>query len=273
MIRRVGFVGLGDIGKPMAANLVAAGFDLMVFDVRKDPVDDLVKLGAKPASSLAMVAQHGELISLVVQTDAQVRDVMLRADGIVENAASGTVVAVHSTVMPDLVRSVAEAAAARGIVVIDAPISGGARGAVAKTLSFMMGGDTATLEVCRPVFEAMGSTLFHVGALGMGLTAKIAHNLIVYVNMLAAAEGMRLAERNGLDVEVFQRIVHASGGQSRIVDSWLNARLGKSGPTFNPDIYYKDLSHALQLGHQVGLSLPGAALTQQLIDELRDVEP
>ena len=276
MATRVGFIGLGNIGTPMAMNVARAGFDLMVYDLREEPLKDLAALGATIARSAREVGAHGEIIELVVVDDAQVEAVTLGEGGILNGAKPGAVIAIHSTVHPKTVRKIAELAKAKGVGVIDAQISGGARGAQAQTLCYMVGGDKALLEKCRPVFATSGAHIFHLGELGMGAVAKLAHNLIVYVNMLAASEGIRLGEKAGLDLKALQDVVHVSAGQSRVADSWLQQRTLRDTYTTGPQglmqLIHKDLRLALELGHDLGLPLPGAALTQQLIARVLEIE-
>jgi len=276
MATRVGFIGLGNIGTPMAMNVARAGFDLMVYDLREEPLKDLAALGATIARSAREVGAHGEIIELVVVDDAQVEAVTLGEGGILNGAKPGAVIAIHSTVHPKTVRKIAELAKAKGVGVIDAQISGGARGAQAQTLCYMVGGDKALLEKCRPVFATSGAHIFHLGELGMGAVAKLAHNLIVYVNMLAASEGIRLGEKAGLDLKALQDVVRVSAGQSRVADSWLQQRTLRDTYTTGPQglmqLIHKDLRLALELGHDLGLPLPGAALTQQLIARVLEIE-
>ena len=159
---------------------------------------------------------------------------------------------------------------------IDAEVSGGERGAQAKTLCYMVGGDKALFERCRPVFATSGANIFHLGDLGAGAIAKLAHNLIVYVNMLAASEGMRLAEKAGLDLKALQEVVRVSAGQSRVADNWVQQRRLKDTYTTGAQglmqLIHKDLRLALELGHDIDLPLPGAALTQQLIDRVLEIK-
>jgi 2-hydroxy-3-oxopropionate reductase len=275
MATRVGFIGLGNIGKPMAMNIAKAGFDLMVYDIREEPLKELATLGAKVAQSAKEIGEYGEIIELVVLDDAQVEAVMLGEGGVLEGVKSGSVIAVHSTVHPRTVKKVAEKAKIKGVGVIDAQISGGERGAQNKTLCYMVGGDKELFERCRPVFATSGATIFHVGELGMGAIAKLAHNVIFYINMLAASEGMRLAEKAGLDLKTLQDIVHVGAGQSRIADNWLQQWRFKDYSTGLQgllQLIYKDLRLALEVSHDLELSLPGAALAQQLIARTLEIE-
>lgn len=275
MSTRVGFIGLGNIGKPMAINVAKAGFDLMVYDLREEPCKELAAAGAKVARSAHEVGAHGEIIELVVVDDAQVEAVTLGEGGVLNGAKPGSVIAIHSTVHPKTIRKVAELAKAKGVGVIDAEVSGGERGAYAKTLCYMVGGDKALFDKCHEVFATSGANIFHLGDLGSGAVAKLSHNLIVYVNMLAASEGMRLAETFGLDPKAMQEVVHAGAAQSRVADHWTQQRQMKDTYTTGPQgllqLMYKDLRLAIELGHDLGLGLPGAALAQQLLDRTLEI--
>ena len=276
MTTPVGFIGLGNIGKPMAINLAKAGFDLMVYDLRAEPMRELTALGAKAARSADEIGAHGEIIEVVVVDDAQVEAALLGEGGVFSGAKRGSIIAIHSTVHPRTVRKLAEQAAAKGLTLIDAEVSGGERGAIAKSLCYMVGGDKAAFEKCQPIFATSGANIFHLGELGAGAITKLAHNLIVYVNMLAASEGMRLAEKAGVDLKSMERVVHAGAAQSRVADHWSQQNNLKdtytSGPRGLMELIHKDLRLALELGHDLGLSLPGAALTQQLIQRVLEIE-
>jgi 3-hydroxyisobutyrate dehydrogenase-like beta-hydroxyacid dehydrogenase len=275
MAVRVGFIGLGNIGKPMAINVAKSGFDLMVYDLRPEPLQALTEIGAKVASSAHEIGAHGDIIELVVVDDAQVEAVTLGEGGVLNGAKPGSVIAVHSTVHPKTIRKLAELAKTKGISVIDAEVSGGESGAYAKTLCYMVGGDKAAFEKCHSVFATSGANIFHLGDLGAGAAAKLAHNLIVYVNMLAASEGMRLAEKARVDLKTMEQVVHAGAAQSRVADHWSQQHKLKDSYTTGPrgllQLIYKDLRLALELGHDLDIPLPGAALTQQLMERILDI--
>ena len=276
MATRIGFIGLGNIGKPMATNLAKAGFDLMVYDLRPEPMRELAGLGAKCARSADEIGHHAEIIEIVVVDDAQVEAVTFQEGGALATAKQGTIIAIHSTVHPRTVRNVAALAEAKGVTVIDAEVSGGERGAYAKTLCYMVGGSKDAFERCRPLFATSGASIFHLGELGAGAITKLAHNLIVYVNMLAASEGMRLAQAAGVNLDAIEQVVRAGAAQSRVADHWSQQqKLGTtytSGPEGLMQLIHKDLRLALELGHDLGVALPGAALTQQLIARILGTE-
>lgn len=261
MITRTGYIGIGTMGRPIATNVLQAGFDLMVYDVRQEPLDEMSRLGARIAESPMEVAQHAELIEISVVDDDQVRSVVEGPEGILAGAKPGLVIAVHSTIHPDTARYVGEQAAPRGVQVLDAAVSGGSAGAQARTLCYMVGGDKETFERCRPVFETSGSNIFYMGPLGMGAATKVAQQLMTCIHMLAASEGFAVASRAGVDLDAFEQLLRVSSGQSRMAEDWHRR-------TWDPhvtELFYVGLRPAIELGHDLGLPLPGTALTQQLI--------
>ena len=261
---KVGFIGLGEQGKPIAVNLAKNGFDLMVHDLRSEPVDELIAMGAKVANSPREVGACSEVIEVAVVDDAQVETVVMGEDGIVAGARTGSVIAIHSTIRPATVRKVATESARRGIGVVDAPVSGGPRGAQLRSMCYMVGGNKELVEQCQPMFETSAKSIFHVGPLGAGITAKLAHQVIICLNVLAAREGMALAEKAGLEIALVQEVVRAGGAQSRVADSWI-----KNKPTPNATrLWYKDLMLALEFAGELGLSLPATAMAQELIENL-----
>ena len=270
MTLRIGFVGLGNIGKPMAMNLVTAGYDLMVHDVRPEPLAELAAAGARTAGSLRDLGAHAEIIEIVVMDDAQVEAVTTGPGGVLETMQPQSIIAIHSTVLPETVRKVAEVASGRGVTVIDAQISGGAMGASKGTLCYMVGGDKAAFERCRPVFGTSGENIFHLGALGSGATMKLVHNMVSYINMLATSEGMRLIEKTGIDPQTFCTVMHASAGQSRATDNWLQRNANRGHDPARPDrlsrLIHKDLHLVLELGRHLGVSLPAGQLAERSVD-------
>ncbi len=278
---RVGFVGLGNMGGAMAANVANAGHDVVVFDVADAAVANVVAQApsARAAASLAAVAAHADVIGVVVVDDAQVEVVTLGDGGLVANARPGTVIAVHSTVHPATVQRVAEEAraAGRGVAVLDAPISGGVQGARDATLCIMVGGEAAAFERARPVFESAGNLVLHLGDVGAGLAAKLARNLIGYVTLLGAAEGRRLATAAGVDLEVLHRILEHTGTLSPMMRDFLSTRgghgvyAGDLAPLIA--IGTKDMRVTLELAAELGVELAVSDATAVHIAEAFGAEP
>lgn len=261
---KVGFIGLGTQGKLLAVNLVEAGHDLMVHDLRREPLDLLSQHGAKIAQSAREVGAHAEVVEICVLDDAQVDEVVAGPAGVLRGAASGTIIAIHSTIRPATIMRLAEVAAAQGVELVDVPVSGSERGARAKTMSYMVGGSASAFEKCKPLFETSGPKVTHCGPLGAGMRAKLAHQLIFCVNILAAYEGMRLGVAAGVSAEILQKVIHEGVGQSFIADNWTTIAM----PGSSRSALYKDLQLCLEFADDIGVSIPGAALAQQLIDHI-----
>jgi 3-hydroxyisobutyrate dehydrogenase-like beta-hydroxyacid dehydrogenase len=263
MVRKIGFIGLGSIGKPIAMNIAKAGFDLMVYDLRAKPLQELAALGASIAASAQEVGAHAEIVCVQVVDDAQVETVMLGEKGVLSEAKAGAVVAIQSTIHPRTMKKITEVAAERQVGLVDAQVSGGERGAYMQGLTFMVGGEKEDVEKCRPVFAASGKSVFHMGPLGTGAVTKLAHQIIVIGTMMSVAEGMLFAEKTGVNPEAFAEVVHASSARSHIADSWLNRF--RVVPRNIVDIFYKSVIPAMELAHELDIPLPMTAVAQQLM--------
>jgi len=260
---KVGFIGLGQQGKYLAINLAEAGYDLMVYDVRPEPLEELARAGAKIGDSPRSIGQYASVIAICVLNDAQLEAVVFGSQGVLAAAAPGTVVVIHSTVQPSSIAKIAEAAAVLRIEVVDAPVSGGEAGAKNKTMSYMVGGSDEGIERCLPLFQTSGRNITRTGPSGSGIRAKLAHQLIVCINMLAAYEGMRLGHEAGLSAAILEKVVHEGGAQSRLADRWSKLSIRSATPAL-----FKDLQICLNFAHELGISLPGAALAQQLLEQI-----
>jgi len=275
-ITRTGYIGIGNIGKAVAENVVAGGFDLMVYDVRPEAMDELAKRGARTADCPREVGAHAELIEISVVDDAQVLDVIAGPDGILAGAKPGAIIAIHSTIHPRTAKKAAEIAQERGVGVIDACLSGGQSGARAHTLVYMVGGDAALVERSRPVFETSGSDILHVGDVGMGAATKLAQQVMICLNRLSAFEGMQLAEKAGVNLDKLQQIVHLTNAQSAFADNWTEHRrsawVGTEQAAGVAHAFWKGLNPALELGHELGLPMLATALVQQLFPQILGME-
>jgi 3-hydroxyisobutyrate dehydrogenase-like beta-hydroxyacid dehydrogenase len=276
MTTKIGFVGLGRMGKPMAANLIAAGFEVMVFDLREEPLRELAGLGATPAASLQDLAENTEITALAVVDDVQVDNVVLGQGGLLQSGRPDSVLLIHSTIMPGTVLKLARAAEARGLRVLDAPVSGGEDGARERQLCYMVGGEKEVVERCRPVLEASAAQIFHMGGLGSGATAKMILQVVVCINMLGAHEAELLAQKCGLDFAALQKVLRVSSGQSFACDHWLE-RFKRPGDPLavrqrRTEVFSESLSPALSTAGDLGFSLPGAALVQQQLRRIMGVD-
>jgi 3-hydroxyisobutyrate dehydrogenase-like beta-hydroxyacid dehydrogenase len=267
----VAFIGLGNMGAPMAGHLVDAGHDVAVYDLATDRVDALAERGARAATSPADAASGAEVVSVTVMNGAQVDAVCLGDGGALASMDPGAVLAIHSTVHPRTVQGVDDAAPA-GVDVLDAPISGGVPGARGATLCVMCGGDADAFERARPAFLTFGSLILHLGPLGAGLAAKLARNLMGYVSMLGAQEGRRLAEAGDVDLDVLRQILDHTGAVSPMMRSMLDVPGGDAiySANLQPliDLAAKDMEVTLELAADLGLDLPASVTTLEHIDEM-----
>lgn len=264
--KNVGYIGLGNIGKPSAKHLLGDQFVLHVFDVFQPAVEELVALGAIGCSSVSALAGTCSHIGICVRDDAQVEELLYGSAGILESAAAGTVLAIHSTVTRDALLRWSGDAAQKNIVLIDAAISGGAAGAEAGTLCYMVGGDAAALELARPVFETSADKIVHAGELGTGLLLKLCNNLITYAEFMAMSEATRLAEAGGLSADVLREVGKSNGVINESMHAFISTRnaLAKTcteeqmeqalGPFGR--LGEKDLECALASAEELGIELP-----------------
>jgi 3-hydroxyisobutyrate dehydrogenase-like beta-hydroxyacid dehydrogenase len=258
----VGFVGLGQIGAPMAARLVGWPGGLVVFDVRADACAPLVDQGATAATSVADVGAAASLVSVMVRDDEQVRDVV---GELLTTAAPGTVIAVHSTIRAETAEELAVDAAGQQVDLLDVPVSGGFMGAHEGTLAALVGGDRAAYERAKDAFGSWASLVVHLGPVGAGTRAKLARNLLTFTAYAAAAEAQRLAEAAGIDLRKLARVVRHSdavtGGPGSIMLRDTTAELAPGDEwhevlAHTRDLGEKDLTLALELADALGLDLP-----------------
>lgn len=262
----VGFVGLGNIGKAMAARLVDWPGGLWVYDVAPEPVRELAEAGAGVAADVADLAARVDLVCVMVRDDDQVRDVVGRLSGA---ARDGMVVAVHSTVAPDTPAALADSVSRQGLQIVDAPVSGGAIGAADGSLAIMVGGSEQAYEVCAGPLSSVGSHVVYAGPLGSGTRMKLARNLLHFVSFTAATEAQCLAEEAGVDLVELGKVVRhtdaVTGGPGAIMHRDTTAALTADEFWFGVfdhvrELGEKDLAFALDLGDELGVNLP---MTQQ----------
>ena len=275
MTLRAGFIGLGDIGLPMAKRLASGGLATTVLDLVPERVRELEAAGARGAASPREVAAASDVIGVCVRNDADVRAVMNGADGILAGAARGAVVAIHSTVLPATVEEVAALAAPSGVVVIDACITGGAGGAAQGTLTVMAGGDPAAIERARPYFDCFAKKIAHTGPLGSGCKMKLCNNLMTYLAWTAAYEAMLLARAAGLPQQTLEEVTGSNGNLTDPMRAFLALHKApeatRSSEGFQAmmrgfvEIAEKDLAASLALARECGIALPGTAMASQIM--------
>ncbi|MDN6876597.1 3-hydroxyisobutyrate dehydrogenase [Pseudomonas citronellolis] len=266
---RIGFIGLGNMGGPMAANLLKAGFDLSVFDLSSAAVQAAVAQGAKAVASPAELAGADvEVIITMLPAAAHVKQVYLGDEGLLARVQPGVLLIDSSTIDPHSAREVSAAAQAHGNPMLDAPVSGGTAGAAAGTLTFMVGGEAADFERAQPVLAAMGRNIVHCGGAGNGQVAKVANNLLLGISMIGVAEAMSLGVKLGMDAQVLAGIINTSSGRcwaSEVNNPLTGAPAGRGYiGGFGTDLMLKDLGLASEAARQVRQPVLLGALAQQL---------
>lgn len=262
---RIGFIGLGVQGLPLALNLLAAGHELQGYDVDAQPLAVLREAGGKTARAPVELGDCA-VVFICVATDKQVLEVVAGHQGLIARAAPGLIIVNHSTVSVQTTNALVAAAAAGGVRFVDAPVSGGARGAQERTMSFMVGADDEVMVICEPLFRVSGPTVLRTGGPGSATIGKLAHQVAIIGNILAMAEAMRLGVAAGLEPQTVKQIITGGLARSFIAETWGEIRMA---PHALP-IYAKDLENSLDLAQAVGVDLPGARLMRQ---ELQNIVP
>jgi 3-hydroxyisobutyrate dehydrogenase len=262
---RIGFIGLGIMGKPMCANLLKAGYSLTVWNRSQPSIDTVVGYGAAAGESPADVAAKSDVIITIVTDSPDVERVVLGENGVIHGAKAGSVVIDMTTMSPAVTREIAAALAEKGVDMLDAPVSGGDVGAKNGTLSIMVGGKSEVFERCLPVFQAMGKNILHIGPHGAGQTTKLCNQIAVAVNMLAGCEAIMLAAKSGIDPHKMLGAISAGAAGSWMLSN-LAPRIvnGDFAPGFMIKLAHKDLRLVLEAAAQLDLPLPGTSLMNQV---------
>ncbi|HEY0607121.1 MAG TPA: NAD(P)-dependent oxidoreductase, partial [Herpetosiphonaceae bacterium] len=270
MAERVGFIGLGIMGRGMAHNLLKAGFDLRVWNRTASRADELVQAGAIAASTPAELAAESDVVIVCVSDTPDVVEVILGEQGVIQGAQSGTLVIDMSTISPQTTQEIAAKLNDKGIHMLDAPVSGGSEGAARGTLSIMVGGDAAQLERAMPLLQAMGKTITHVGGTGSGQTVKLVNQILVVGNALAMSEALLFAQAGGVDLQrAFDAVSQGAAG------SWMLSNRGPQilardwRPGFTIDLQQKDLRLVLAAADQMGVPVLATGLISNLYRTLQ----
>ena len=270
MAQVIGFIGLGIMGRPMAQNLLKAGYPLVVHSRSRGPVDEIAAAGAKVGTSPRDVASQCEMLITMLPNSPDVEHVALGRDGVIEGARPGLILLDMSTISPLVSQKVGAALAAKSVQMLDAPVSGGERGAIDGALSIMVGGDKAVFDKALPIFQAMGKTITHLGPLGAGGFTKLANQIIVAVNLTALGEALTLAKKAGLDRELTLTALAGGLAGSKCLDQKKpNYLAGTYNPGFKIDLHYKDLGLIMESARALGVPLPATAAVQELFSALR----
>jgi 2-hydroxy-3-oxopropionate reductase len=267
----VGVIGLGAMGTPMARNLLKGGHRVTVFARRAETMAPLVAAGATAAASPAEAAARSDVtVTMVIDTRA-VEEVALGPRGIIEGAKPGSVVVDHSTIDPDGARRIAAALKARGIEMIDAPVSGGPAVADAGALSMMAGGDEAVLDRIRPILASYAQTIVHIGPSGAGQIAKACNQICTIVNTLGAAEAMLMAERAGIDPSKVKEVLMSGFAASRMLDMQAPKMIARDfDGKVESRLHYKDIHIVLAMAAALGIELPASSAAAKVLTELQN---
>ncbi len=270
MIKRVGYIGLGLMGKPIAANLLKAGFELTVHNRSPQAVDELVAQGASAAASPRGVAEACEAVFTNLPDSPDVEQVVLGQDGIVEGLEPGMIYVDNSTIKPETARRIAHELAEREVAALDAPVSGGDVGAQAGTLAIMVGGEREAFEAMLPAFQAMGKSIIHVGKSGAGQVAKACNQVMVAAQMVAMGELLMLAQKAGVDAGRVVEAIKGGAAQCWTLDVKPPRLLaGERGPGFKSHMMRKDLGIVLDTARAYGMPLPATAIHMQLFEAMQ----
>jgi len=265
MIKKIGFIGLGIMGKPMAINLIRGGFELKVFNRSREAVQLLEKEGAIATASAAEAADGVDAVVSILPNDATVEAIALGEKGVISTLKSGGIFTDMSTLSPDTPRRIAARLSEKGISMLDAPVSGGDIGAAEATLAIMVGGPKPAFDAMLPVFEKLGRNINHIGETGAGQIAKCANQIIVAQTIEAVAEALLLAKKSGVDPARVRTALMGGFAQSRVLEVHGKRMLERNfKPGGRISIHRKDTEIAMQIAAQKGLFLPGTALTSQL---------
>jgi 2-hydroxy-3-oxopropionate reductase len=265
----IGFIGLGIMGKPMARNLMKAGYDLVVLDVDPRAADELVVVGAAAAGSPAEVTARARRIFTMLPNGSAVEEVVTGPQGVLSAASADTVLVDMSSVSPETARSIAAALAARGARCLDAPVSGGEPGAVSGELVIMVGGPTDVFAETKPLFDVLGKSAVLVGAHGSGQIAKLVNQLLVATHLEAMAEGLLLAVRAGVDPRLVLDAIRGGLADSNVLSAKAPMLLARNfTPGARISLHSKDLKNVLATAHGLGLSLPVAEIIDGMFDSL-----
>ncbi len=267
MTKRIGFIGLGLMGKPMVRNLMKAGYHLIVHNRSRAAVDELVSEGADPTASPKEAAAQADVIITMLPEDPHVEEVVTNADGVIESIRKDAVLVDMSTISPKTARKIADQLATRGAHMLDAPVSGGVEAATAATLTIMVGGKAQIFERVLPVFQKLGKNINHIGDHGAGQVTKAANQIIVGLTLQAVAEAFIFAKKSGVDPARVRQAIMGGYAQSRVLELHGQRMLDRNfQPGGKVNSHHKDLEIVLSVAKELGICLPGTAMISQLFN-------
>jgi len=263
---RIGFIGLGVMGRPMAKNLLNAGYSLVIHDRISEPVRELVEAGAEAGLNPRDVAEKADVVITMLPDSPDVERVILGEKGVLDGAKAGSITIDMSSIAPLVSRRIALEAAKKGVETLDAPVSGGEPRAIDGTLAIMVGGKASVFERCLPILRTMGKSIVRVGESGAGQVAKLANQIIVAVNIEAIGEALVLAVKAGVDPQVLYEAIRGGLAGSAVFDAKAQLIFSRNfKPGFRIQLHRKDLKNALETARDLGVPLPVTSLVQQML--------
>ena len=267
---KIGFIGLGIMGKPMSKNLIKAGYDLIVVDRNQSVVNEVVAAGAKSVTTAKTVAEQVDVIITMLPNSPHVKEVVLGKDGILEGARKGTTLIDMSSIAPLVSRELAAKLAEKGVEMLDAPVSGGEPKAIDGTMSVMVGGKQEVFDKCYPIMKAMAGSVVRTGEIGAGNVTKLANQVIVALNIAAMSEALVLASKAGVEPELVYQAIRGGLAGSTVLDAKAPLVMDrKFDPGFRINLHIKDLNNALETSHDMGVPLPLTAAVMEMMQALK----
>ncbi len=265
MAQTIGFIGLGIMGKPMARNLIKAGYPLVVYNRTASKAEELVELGSRQLASPKEVGANAEVVITMVSDSPEVESVVLGENGVIEGIREKSIVVDMSSISPITTQRIAAELGRRGVSMLDAPVSGGEVGAIQGTLSIMVGGEESAFLQVKPLLESMGKSVVRVGEVGAGGFTKLSNQIIVAGVLQAVSEAMVLAKKAGVDIRLVHEAIRGGMAGGRTLDMKIPAFVeGRFEPGFKMDLHIKDLRNALLAGKSLGVALPSTGLVHEL---------
>jgi 2-hydroxy-3-oxopropionate reductase len=267
---KIGFIGLGIMGKPMAKNLLKAGHELIVLDMNKAAVEELINAGASSAVTPAEVASQTDVIITMLPNSPHVKTVALGENGLIESAAPGKVLIDMSSIAPGVSQEVAAGLEAKGMDMLDAPVSGGEPKAIDGTIAVMVGGKKDFFDKYKDIMDVMGGSVVYVGKIGAGNTTKLCNQIVVALNIAAVSEAMVLAKKAGVDPDLVYQAIRGGLAGSTVMDAKAPMMMDRNfKPGFRIDLHIKDMTNALETSRAVGAPLPMAALAMEIMQAIK----
>lgn len=265
-MKKIGFIGLGTMGLPMAANLLKAGYDVIAYNRTQEKLEQIVSQGGKAAVSAAEVAENSDVVFTMLTADRAVEEIVFGENGLINGAKAGQIVIDCSTISPNTSIKLAQELGKLGIEVLDAPVTGSEPQAVEGILTFMVGGKKEVFEQCIPLFEVMGKNAFYMGENGAGSYTKLANNTMGAINLLSLAEAITMVTKAGIDPELFIKVVSGGGARSGMIDTKAPKILNRDfHPNFATALMYKDLGLATNIAAQLQVPVPVLSLVKEML--------